>query len=88
MNNIKRCIELVAGLKTGGSLDADFVALAGAANKELERLGRIEQERDALKDAVAFYAKRYHDENHISDTYLNCVAETCLAAAALKGEQA
>jgi CO/xanthine dehydrogenase FAD-binding subunit len=38
MNNLKRCIELVAGLKTDGSLDADFVALAGAANEELERL--------------------------------------------------
>jgi hypothetical protein len=54
MENLKRCIELVAGLKTHGSLDPDFVALATAAQAELDnletelaRLQRIEKNGDS-----------------------------------------
>jgi hypothetical protein len=33
-----------------------------------------------LKDAVRFYAKRYHDEHHMSDSFENCSSEVCQAA--------
>lgn len=50
----------------------------------IQRLLKTEAERDALKEAVDFYAKRYHDEHHQSDKYTNCQSEVCIAARNLK----
>lgn len=33
-----------------------------------------------LKRAIEFYAKRYHDENHQSDSFRNCASEVCQSA--------
>jgi hypothetical protein len=79
----------IAWLKSEAVVSKDNRMYAGEiADQAAAELARLEQERDELREAVAFYAKRYHDEHHQSDSYLNCMAETCQAAAALKAGQA
>ena len=80
MSNLKRCIELVAGLKTHGSLDADFVALASAANEELERLQQIERAAINIQERL---------DNHFGGgEHSDDWEEQAELRAALNGEQA
>lgn len=57
--------------------------LGEAVEHQAARIRELQMKESEFLSAVDFYAKRYHDEHHMGDTYQNCIAESCEAASAL-----